>query len=331
MKFVSLRTNRPHARGNLDQARTVHQEASSYDVPTNSHEKALLKTTQHAHRPQPVDYGLTYDDLNLYSNLDGGSIWRRRLDKGKVINCLGTRSDDKYKKGRRWFGRLIAHRRRYDNAFAAGFCLLFLGALATISRDSRPGGIIFLGLGLACLLYGIVPGVVIKNLRTRASSGLIAYWQALHAYDDNKTAAKGAARAAARETERRKRSYWEFLDGYQFERATAKVLKRHQFNPRLTGGSADDGVDIEVTRGGWKGVVQCKADVACVGPHVVRDLYGVLHHSKADFGIIVSRGGFSTRAIDFARHKPIFFLDLSDLIKMQEGLDVLSLLSLGAV
>src|SRR5438094_7856675 len=34
---------------------------------------------------------------------------------------------------------------------------------------------------------------------------------------------------------------------------------------------------------------------------VVRDLYGVVHHYGANFGIIVSRGGFSRGAIDFAR------------------------------
>jgi hypothetical protein len=70
--------------------------------------------------------------------------------------------------------------------------------------------------------------------------------------------------------------------------------------------------------------VQCKAHVACIGPHVVRDLYGVIHHTRTDFGIIVSRGGFTKGAIDFARDKPIFFFDTSDLIAMQEGQDVLA-------
>src|SRR4029077_2773580 len=94
-------------------------------------------------------------------------------------------------------------------------------------------------------------------------------------------------------------------------------------NPKLTGGSADGGVDIEVTRNGLKGVVQCKAHVACVAPHTVRDLFGVIHHSRADFGIIVSRGGFTGGAVAFAREKPIFLIDASDLIAMAEGKDVL--------
>ena len=150
------------------------------------------------------------------------------------------------------------------------------------------------------------------------------YLEALELHQLYQRTAEAAAREAERAFLRKKRSYWEFLDGYAFERATAEVLQRHQFNPRVTPGSADGGIDIEVTRGGLKGIVQCKAHVACVGPSVVRDLYGVIHHCRANFGIIVSRGGFSRGAIDFARDKPILFLDVSDLIAMQEGRDVLA-------
>jgi Restriction endonuclease len=139
-----------------------------------------------------------------------------------------------------------------------------------------------------------------------------------------KEAARQAAGQAAHEAEMRKRSYWEFLDGYAFERATAEVLCKYRFNAVVTPGSGDGGIDIEVTRNGLKGVVQCKAHVSCIGPHVVRDLYGVIHHSRASFGVIVSRGGFTKGAIDFARNKPIHLLDTDDLIAMQEGRDVLA-------
>ena len=124
-----------------------------------------------------------------------------------------------------------------------------------------------------------------KNIRLRAARGCIAL--------------VAAEEAAQREEAlmREKHAYWDRLNGYEFEVATAEVLRLHQFNPRLTGGSADGGVDIEVSRNGLKGVVQCKAHVACVTPHTVRDLFGVIHHSSADFGIIVSRGGFTAGAL----------------------------------
>jgi len=69
------------------------------------------------------------------------------------------------------------------------------------------------------------------------------------------------------------------LDGYSFEQATAEVLRKHQFTALVTRVSGDGGIDIEVTRNGLQGVVQCKAHINCVGPSVVRDLYGVIHHS----------------------------------------------------
>jgi len=152
----------------------------------------------------------------------------------------------------------------------------------------------------------------------------LRYKEALWLHELYQSTAQAAAHEAEQAILRKKRSYWEFLDGYEFERSTAEVLQRHQFNPRVTPGSADGGIDIEVTRGGLKGVVQCKAHVACVGPHVVRDLYGVIHHCGASFGSIVSRGGFTRGAVDFARDKPILFLNVSDLIAMQEGRDVLA-------
>ena len=245
--------------------------------------EAILSNPVAAARPQPVDYGVTYDDLNLYSSWGSRNAWSCRLDDGKVIRCLGTRGDDKYKKGRRWFRVLHPLRECSDRAVGFAFWALLFGGLASAGKDSRLLGFILLGFGLACMVCAILPRVLLKQLRTRASSGLEAYWQAVDRYDKEKAAAEEAAREAARDAELRKRSYWEFLDGYAFERATAEVLQRHQFNPRVTPGSGDGGIDIEVTRGGLKGVVQCKAHVACVGPHVVRDLYGVIHHWGGGF------------------------------------------------
>jgi hypothetical protein len=163
--------------------------------------------------------------------------------------------------------------------------------------------------------------------RRCSKPGLLRYNEALKRYSLHRRAAREAAEAArkaAHDAEMRKRSYWTFLDGYSFEQATAEVLRKHQFTALVTRGSGDGGVDIQVTRNGLRGVVQCKAHINCVGPSVVRDLYGVIHHSGAAFGIVVSRGGFTRGAADFARDKPILFLDTDDLIAMQEGKDVLA-------
>jgi Restriction endonuclease/GYF domain 2 len=282
-------------------------------------------------RPQPIDYGLTYDDLNLYDK----DSRQYRLNNGETIWCYGTRPDDTYKEGRRWFGRLPEWNIDASTPIGCAVWILIYTGAMVFSDKTRLVGLIGLGIALAFVLFGIVPGLVIKGIRKRiqgrASPDLRNYWQALHAYDKDRDAAEeaaraaeAAARAAARDAEMRKRSYWTFLDGYAFERATAEVLRKHQFTAMVTRGSGDGGVDIEVTRNGLKGVVQCKAHINCVGPSVVRDLYGVIHHCGASFGIIVSRGGFTRGAADFARDKPILFLDTDDLIAMQEGRDVLA-------
>jgi len=275
-----------------------------YDDLTDAEKEDLLSRPEYANYPQPIDYGLTRDDVNLYT---GQRVYR-------VDDNL------RYKEGRRWFGRLIVPPIEPYKAGGLAFWLLLFGGLMTSGKDSRLGGLIFLGLGLACLLYAIVPGAVIAYQRKHPYAGLQAFEEALRRHHLYEIAVYEAQQALLK----RKHSYWERLDGYEFERATAEVMKRHQFNPRVTPGSADGGVDIEVTRNGLRGVVQCKAHVACVGPHVVRDLYGVIHHCGASFGIIVSRGGFTRGAIDFARDKPILFLDTDDLIAMQEGRDVLA-------
>jgi hypothetical protein len=133
-------------------------------------------------RPQPIDYGLTYDDLNLYSDLR--TTWWCRLGDGKPIQCLGTRPDAQDKQGRRWFSLLILRdwtdrERRGYTAGGLALWLLLFGGLCSANPHSFSDsvlGFVFLGVGAACLLYAIVPGVLLKSLRTRASTSLEAYW-----------------------------------------------------------------------------------------------------------------------------------------------------------
>jgi hypothetical protein len=120
-------------------------------------------------RPQPIDYGLTRDDLQLYDNLRWRTVWRCQLKDGKVIDCIGTRPDDKYKCGRRWFGAFISHRGIASGAPAVAFWLLLFGGLIVASKGGLILGVLLLGAGLTCLFCGIVPAMVIKDLRKRAS------------------------------------------------------------------------------------------------------------------------------------------------------------------
>jgi hypothetical protein len=280
-----------------------------YERLTPAQQQALLSTKQYAERPQPIDYGLSRHDICVHRG-------RYPLNE-----------DLKYREEQFHEWRWI-----FLVAFAVWACacggMLYLHSTGQLKGSTAELWLLAIVNAAASLvasfyLFGMTEGFATAYSRRRSRPEYLKYQEALELHELYKTTAQAAVHEAEQARLRTKRSYWAFLDGYEFERATAEVLKRHQFNPIVTRGSADGGVDIEVTRNGLKGVVQCKAHVAGVGPHVVRDLYGVIHHSGSDFGLIVSRGGFTQGAIDFARSKPILLVDVSDLIAMQEGRDVL--------
>jgi hypothetical protein len=311
----------------------VKTEMPRYESLTDSQKKALLATTEYAALPQPVDYSMTYGETFHALWVGCDKKFREELPETEF-------REFRYKQGE-W----VSTKEYWKVTSAIWLALYLLGfaAFAALNPNLPRGGwtldnpraiqLFFILMGMPGLFPGwaiasvIVTSVVESYKKSHPSTGLLAFRQALRLhklYAAAKEEVDAAARVAAHEANLRKHSYWELLDGYAFERATAEVLKKHQFNSTVTPGSADGGVDIQVTRNGLKGVVQCKAHVACVGPHVVRDLYGVIHHCGAQFGIIVSRGGFTRGAIAFARDKPILFLDTDDLIAMQEGKDVLA-------
>jgi hypothetical protein len=295
--------------------------------------RVFLKTSDYAEVPQPVDFGLTYYDLH-------NRVLGRWADLEKPNDGL------KYKEQDKWLNFLGSWPFLLSTWFLVYVCI-FAGL--AVSNPNIPGGWswsnpraiagFFLGMAVPGFFPGFAVAIPIhlavsaiakaitKRVRPSPSIRLEEYRQAVHGHElyvACKAAAEEAARKAAHDAEMRKRSYWTLLDGYSFEQATAEVLRKHQFTALVTRGSGDGGIDIEVTRNGLRGVVQCKAHINCVGPSVIRDLYGVIHHCGVAFGIVVSRGGFSQGAHDFRHDKPILFLDTDDLIAMQEGRDVLA-------
>ena len=71
----------------------------------------------------------------------------------------------------------------------------------------------------------------------------------------------------------------------------------------------DSGVDLDLARPGLRAIVQCKDWRHPVGPAVVRDLYGTLLHTGADFEILVASSTISQSARRFAQGKPLLLLD----------------------
>lgn len=76
------------------------------------------------------------------------------------------------------------------------------------------------------------------------------------------------------------------------------------------GGGADGGVDLVLTKGGEKFLVQCKQWRAMkVGVEIVRELYGVMAARGATGGFVVTSGRFTDDATQFASGRNVRLID----------------------
>jgi restriction system protein len=76
------------------------------------------------------------------------------------------------------------------------------------------------------------------------------------------------------------------------------------------GGGADGGVDLVLTKGGEKFLVQCKQWRAMkVGVEIVRELYGVMAARGATGGFVVTSGRFTDDATKFASGRNVRLID----------------------
>ncbi len=95
-----------------------------------------------------------------------------------------------------------------------------------------------------------------------------------------------------------------------FEKMVAELYRRLGHKARRAGRSGDHGVDVVVdAKNGEKWVVQCKRWRGKVGEPQVRDFYGTMQHEKVEQGAIITTGGFSRPARNWARGKPIHLYD----------------------
>lgn len=96
----------------------------------------------------------------------------------------------------------------------------------------------------------------------------------------------------------------------QFEELVQEVYRRLGYRVRHVGHSGDHGVDLVIhTRSGEHWVVQCKRWRDPVGEGTVRELYGTLHHERAERAILVTSAEITPPAREWARGKPIDLID----------------------
>ena len=105
-----------------------------------------------------------------------------------------------------------------------------------------------------------------------------------------------------------------------FERLVGEAFRRRGYSVEETGlGGADGGIDLILRRDGRRILVQCKQwRRQRVPVNVVREMYGLMAHHRADEVRIAALGGFTPDAERFAEGKRIALIGGPALLAMIE-------------
>ncbi len=106
-----------------------------------------------------------------------------------------------------------------------------------------------------------------------------------------------------------------------FEYLVSEAYRRKGYSVQEnTGGGADGGVDLVLSKGGERILVQCKNwRSSKVGVSIVRELFGVMTAEGATEGIVVCSGQYTNDAVEFAKDKPITLVDGAALSRLIGG------------
>ncbi len=102
------------------------------------------------------------------------------------------------------------------------------------------------------------------------------------------------------------------LHWHDLERLVGEAYRRRGYTVEqpLTPGGADGGIDLILRREGRTTLVQCKQwRSGSVGITVVREIFGVMMHERADAALVITSGKFTREAQDFALGKPLELID----------------------
>lgn len=108
------------------------------------------------------------------------------------------------------------------------------------------------------------------------------------------------------------------MDWREFEMLVGEAFRRRGYLVEETGlGGKDGGIDLIVSKGGRKELVQCKQwKTRCVSAPTVREMWGLVDHHRADAVNIVCIGDFTPDAMAFARGKAIELIGGKRLLEM---------------
>jgi restriction system protein len=201
------------------------------------------------------------------------------------------------------------------------------GGIEMVSKLPWQSGIVLGVAGYAAMRYGLgwfmttFGGPVGQTLGTSLADGayapvawllLIACWlAALISYLDSRR----RQRLLAAQTGLRSLSA---MDWREFEMLVGEAFRRQGYKVREIGlGGADGGIDLILQKDGATVLVQCKQwRTKLVDVRLVREMYGLLMHHRADAVKIVAIGHYTDDAQRFVQGKPIELISGDALMAM---------------
>jgi restriction system protein len=103
------------------------------------------------------------------------------------------------------------------------------------------------------------------------------------------------------------------LSGVEFENLCQVLISKMGFDVTPTKITGDGGIDLiayneqPIIQG--KYIIQCKRYSGSVGEPILRDLYGVVMSERANKGILITTGDFTSSAVHFAEGKALELID----------------------
>jgi len=91
----------------------------------------------------------------------------------------------------------------------------------------------------------------------------------------------------------------------EFEHITAEIFRQLGFDAKVTPASADEGLDVILSRTGSQIGVQCKQHKHPIGPAPIREFIGALAAADLDEGYFVTTSNFTDAAKQASRKSPI--------------------------
>ena len=103
------------------------------------------------------------------------------------------------------------------------------------------------------------------------------------------------------------------IDGISFEHHCSEILCNAGWEARVTQSSADQGIDIIASRGGMKGVFQCKRYSQPVGNAAVQEVIAGKVFERASFAVVVSNNSYTQSARQLANAAGVHLIHFSEL------------------